>query len=188
MKKIDILIIILVLFSCCALFICGYYIGQDNYEPKIITEYETIEVVKWKTIKEICPIYVDKEVVTVKYIDKIVPVMKQQRYFESLEELKSFLEEDNTDNTIILIFNADGVVNFDGQCEDFAMQLQTRALEQGFILSTEIDKYKNLPFFTLSQSHPEADHMFNAAVIPSENAVYWIEPTTDEIHYWGRLD
>jgi len=157
----------------------GYYTATAN-NTENITEYVEVE-----KIVEV-PVEVITEIIRIEYVDR--EVYKGARYFESLEELTSWLAQDDTDSHLILTANADGVCFLNGACEDYAMQLQLNALTDGFILSTEIEKYKYLDCFTLPEALPETDHIFNLAIIPLENAYYWIEPQTDEIHYWGKLD
>ena len=101
-------------------------------------------------------------------------------HFSSTEEMELWLEGDDTDRVIILIADEDGKVKFDGQCEDFALQLQERALRDGYIVSFYVmgrleyrEHYKDtLPSGEL--------HALNLAVIGNE--VYLIEPQTDK--YW----
>ncbi len=78
------------------------------------------------------------------------------RNFSSLDELEWFLTEDETDEheNIRDVFD----------CSDFALMLQKNALEQGYVMNCQM-------LFT--------EHMMNMAV--AGDAVYYVEPTTDEI-------
>jgi hypothetical protein len=88
------------------------------------------------------------------------------RPFSSLRELKQFLEIDQTSE---LQYNRD----FD--CDDFAFNLSQNAMNMG---------YQIFPF-------AEGDHLKNVAHVSlgtKATAVYVIEPQTDEISLWGRVD
>ena len=78
------------------------------------------------------------------------------RNFSSLDELEWFLTEDKTDEHEYIrnVFD----------CSDFALMLQKNALEQGYLMNCQM-------LFT--------EHMMNMAI--AGDAVYYIEPTTDEI-------
>jgi hypothetical protein len=87
------------------------------------------------------------------------------RPFMSFKELKQFLEEDLTDEHIYS-------KNFD--CDDFAFMLSQNALNRG---------YQIFPF-------AEGDHLKNVAHVALGDSivVYAIEPQTDEIRIWGKVD
>lgn len=95
------------------------------------------------------------------------------REFTSLDELKAWLAEDDTDRWIYLVVGEDGVarrdINYD--CDDYALQLQRRAAMSGFMISVTIIEEQGRP------------HMINLACIG--NDIYYIEPQTDEVwcHY-----
>ena len=56
----------------------------------------------------------------------------------STEELEDFLAADDTDSRLVLTADSNGTVEFDGICEDRALQLRDRAMLQGKFLSVEI--------------------------------------------------
>ena len=87
------------------------------------------------------------------------------RPFRNYKELKQFLEEDLTDEHIYS-------KNFD--CDDFAFMLSQNALNKG---------YQIFPF-------AEGNHLKNVAHVALDDAivVYVIEPQTDEIDIWGKVD
>ena len=88
----------------------------------------------------------------------------QPRHFSSLEELKTWLANDNTNESL---YSPD---NF--SCIDFALTLQKCALADGYILSTEV--------------LPVGAHWVNAAVIG--DSVYYIEPQEDRIILEKKLE
>ena len=99
--------------------------------------------------------------------------------WESIEELASFLEKDDTDSHIVLVAGKDGVVRFNNQCEDRAIQLRDRAMQQG--------KYLALVPLHRNEYHkwygkwikPDHYHMICGAVIGEE--FYYVEPSDDKV-------
>jgi len=79
------------------------------------------------------------------------------RHFNSLEELKTWLVRDDTDQ---MVYARD-----EFNCINFALTLEERALADGYILSTEI--------------LPVAAHWVNIAVIGDR--MYLIEPQDDRV-------
>jgi hypothetical protein len=87
--------------------------------------------------------------------------------FGSVDELKAWLAEDDTDSTIYL-FGAGSISSYD--CDDYATALVYNALADGYLVSLQI----------------EGNHMLNSTVIG--NSIYYIEPQTDEVWLWGYRD
>jgi hypothetical protein len=87
------------------------------------------------------------------------------RPFINLKELKQFLKEDLTD---------EHVYSKDFDCDDFAFMLSQHAINKG---------YQIFPF-------AEGNHLKNVAHVAMDNAivVYTIEPQTDEVRLWGKID
>ncbi len=86
--------------------------------------------------------------------------------FRNLAELKQFLSADQTDKH-------DYGRDFD--CDDFAFLLSKNAISKG---------YQIFPF-------AEGSHLKNVAHVylgKDATAVYTVEPQTDEISLWGRVD
>jgi len=128
-------------------------------------------------------IYVDKEV---EYVDK------ELSPFSSVDELEQFLLGDDTDIHIFLTADSDGVVTYDGQCEDFAFQLRDRAKEIGKLLETETMtkaecvKYRQYIDEDISVLGANDGHYINKAVIGNE--VWFVEPGNDRIWLAYYLD
>ena len=89
-------------------------------------------------------------------LDKAQQRPEQLRYFKSIDEFKSWLAEDKTD---------DRRYSEDFNCLDFALMLQKNALEDGYIVSTE--------------SPPIANHWMNSVYI--NGSIYLVEPQRDEV-------
>jgi hypothetical protein len=87
------------------------------------------------------------------------------RPFTSFKELKQFLDEDLTDEYTYSR-------SFD--CDDFAFMLSQNALNKG---------YQVFPF-------AEGNHLKNVAHVALGDTivVYIVEPQTDEIRIWGKVD
>ncbi len=116
--------------------------------------------------------YVDREVV------KEVPVEKpvELREFTSLEELKAWLAEDDTDEFVYLFASKNGVCQQNDRydCDDYAFQLQKRAASCGFLISVTIINSRGMP------------HMINLAGI--SNNIYYIEPQSDKVWFYCNRD
>jgi len=110
----------------------------------------------------------DKEVMVAKLIEL--------REFTSLEELKSWLAEDDTDECVHLVVGEDGVSRLDVEydCDDYALRLQRQAARSGFLMSVTIIEEQGKP------------HMINLACIG--NDIYYIEPQTDEVRFYSHKD
>ena len=147
-------------------------------EPEIIKEVEVItEYVK-------VPVYINRveDVDRVEYVEKIVEVVKEVpiklENWESVEELKEFLDQDNPDIKILLIANEDGVVAFVDQCEDWAFQLIARAAEKGKrLIFVTINKGQYYQYYKKPLSEGKVHALVGALV--GDNELWYIEPTDD---------
>lgn len=112
-------------------------------------------------------VYYPVEVVKVKEVE----IPQQLRQFNDLEELVAWL---------------DGVNIWASDCDDFALELQGRALRDGYIISFEVI-YPN-EFNRLFSQKLKADtiHAINLVVIGNE--VYYIDPQAKEIAFAIYLD
>ena len=116
--------------------------------------------------------YVDREVVKEATSEKPI----EWREFTSLEELESWLAEDDTDRYVYLLAGEDGVPRNSAEydCDDYAIALQRRAAESGFLMSVTIIEEQGVP------------HMINLVCIG--NDIYYIEPQTDEVWFYCHRD
>ncbi len=131
-----------------------------------------VEVVKEIVKKEIEYRDVVREVVKEVTVEKLIA----QREFSSKEELEKWLGQDDTDEYIFYWVDDKGVPRTSDQydCDDYALQLQQRASEDGFLMSVSIVQ------------KPAGPHMINLATIG--NDVLYIEPQTDEVWFYSHLD
>ena len=84
------------------------------------------------------------------------------RQFTSVEELEAWLTGNDIDKREYIEFTYD--------CDDFAQDLMIAALEDGYLVSTEL----------------WSCHMLNSTIIG--NDIYTIEPMTDGVQFVGELD
>ena len=127
-----------------------------------------VEVVKEVVEKEIEYRDIVKEVMVEKPIE--------QSEFSSKEELEKWLAEDDGKTTVYFFTTPDGTEASSDKydCDDYAIDLQKRALKDGYLMSTSIiEKQGQL-------------HMINLATIG--NDVYYIEPQTDEVWFYCNRD
>lgn len=166
-------LIIAIAISFMVFYCLGAFIGKATFEPKVITQTETLvqTVTEYQTVEKI--VYVDKPVV--EYVDKIVEVPRELRDFSSFEELEQWL------SNIIWFKQPD----FD--CDDFALQVQDRALNDGYKLNVELiqsSEYNRL--FKKAKLRPNKIHAINSALIG--NKAYYVEPQTYEIVFVANID
>jgi hypothetical protein len=114
------------------------------------------------------------------------PVYRPLRYFRDLDELKGWLAQDDTDSLVIAQADSNGIMHTENQCEDYALELQERALRAGYIVSTET--LYQAEYYELYQRvmPPGVCHMVNLVVIGQDT--YIVDPDTDQIWYWHPLD
>lgn len=166
-------LIVAIAISFMGFYCLGAFIGKATFEPKVITQTETLvqTVTEYQTVEKI--VYVDKPVV--EYVDKIVEVPRELRDFSSFEELEQWL------SNIIWFKQPD----FD--CDDFALQVQDRALNDGYKLNVELiqsSEYNRL--FKKAKLPPNKIHAINSALIG--NKAYYIEPQNYEIVFVANTD
>lgn len=158
-----------------AILFVGFLGGSAlaNIPPEVIYEPYPVEVEVIKVE------YVPEYIIQKEYIIKEIPqriireVPREIKEFESLQELKQFLKDDDTDEILILypIRETGSVICLRGVCDHYALNLQRRALEAGYLMSTQMIEKDN------------EEHMINSATIGNE--IYYIEPQTDEVWLWG---
>ena len=160
-------------------FYIGTYVGEDAEEPKTLLVTET--KIKYQTVEKPVIQYVDKREVT--FIDRVERVPVELRNFGNLEELKRWLVRASTNITTIYFEQPDVTID----CDDFALALQRKALEDGYMMSFQIiesSKYNSL--FKSSKMPPDTLHAINLAIVG--NNAYYIEPQTGEVAFVVHLD
>lgn len=126
--------------------------------------------------------YIEETITETEYVDVVRTAPVKLRNFEDLEELERWLRGRNN-NTTVRFQQADMVLD----CDDYALEMQRKALEDGYIMSFEIigrSEYNELFKNTLPPG--QSLHAINLAII--DNSVYYIEPQTDEIILAAYMD
>lgn len=177
MKRI--LTIILILVCLLASYLQGYL----SHKPTHIIKYITLPPSYiYTTVKEITIVEVPKYIEVQKIITKVE--YKTLDDWDNKDELLNFIADDDTDTHIILKANSEGIISFDGQCEDFAIQLINRAEAIGkrlYFIPLHRSEYakwygESIPIGTY--------HAICCAIIG--NDVYYIEPQDDRC--WKALE
>lgn len=170
------------------LFPTGVVIGQATSAPQTTTNTNTnlntsfkptveTQLVETHTVQ-----YIDRPVTEVKYVERIKKVPIELRNFSDFEELKKWLEG-KKNVTTVRFQSPDAVVD----CDDYALELQHKALADGYIMSFEIigeSEYNVL--FKTPLPPSQSLHAINLVIIG--NDAYYIEPQTDEIVFAAHLD
>ena len=126
--------------------------------------------------------YLEETVYKTEYVDVIRHVPIELRNFSTLEELKKWLNENNQLDSIRFQQN-----NALSDCDDFAVELQQKALADGYIISFEIIKGIEYNELFIGQLPTEQSlHAINLSII--NNDVYYIEPQTCEVVHAAYLD
>ncbi len=190
---------LLILASAVLLFVFGGYIGQKYTAPRVITQYEVITVDR--VIEKVVYTPIEKVIETVVYkpVDKIVyqpveiPVVETVEiprpltYFENIDALRQWI---NNVNQVQIGFNVvdqnnHNLTKFD--CDDYARNLQDKALRDGYIISFEVIRASEYNSTFKEKKIPSnAIHAINSAIIGNE--VYYIEPQTKEIVFVANID
>jgi len=113
-----------------------------------------------------------REVVKEVTVEKLI----EQREFSSKEELEKWLAEDDTNEHVYLFMDDEGIARRSDKydCDDYALQLQRRAAESGFLTSVTLTRKGGRP------------HMINLVTV--DNDVYYVEPQDDEVSFYCHLD
>jgi hypothetical protein len=189
------------IFLILALLAAGWILGVKTQSPdvKILTvEVPSTPIVQEKVrVEEIeveKPVFIDR----IRYIERDIGtavrlidyVYTDLADWESVGELQAFLDADDTDTDVIMTNRAGGVIEFNGQCEDYAIQLRARAaaigknLEVIAIDSTEYNKW--LSYFGGSGITSGTYHALNMAIIGNE--IWYVEPQKDLCWHALNLD
>lgn len=169
-------------------FSAGAAIGQATPESQATTYTNTNldngfnPTVEARLIETHTVQYVEKPVVEVEYIERVKRVPAELRNFSDLEELKRWLE-DRKNPTTVRFQSLDTIVD----CDDYALELQHKALADGYIMSFEVigeSEYNAL--FKTPLPPTQSLHAINLVII--DNGAYYIEPQTDEIVFAAHLD
>ena len=162
-------------------FCAGTYLSPVASEPQTTSVIEPrveCQLVERHTIR-----YVDRPVTVVNNIERIQRVPAELHNFNNLEELKQWLAKIDTDTTTLYFQSPDALVD----CDDYALDLQHKALADGYIVSFEIIRRSEYNAVFKSKLPPSQSlHAINLAIIG--NDAYYIEPQTGETVFAAHLD
>ena len=143
-----------------------------SQSPNTVYVDKIVEVTKEIEIPVIERIYNNVEVEVEKYIYKY----KELKHWDNLDELESWLKINKL--PIVIIASNTGLVGFTNitqdaryDCDDYAIELQRKALEQGYIISLQLINNGFLNGVVVSP-HKEP-HMACLAIV--EKSIYYIE-------------
>ena len=168
-------------------FCLGTHFNQDAYASSQVVDTNTnistgfSSAVECQLVATHTVEYVKKPVTEVKYVERVESVPVVLHNFSNLEELKWWLEGKR--NVTTVYFQApDTIID----CDDYALELQQRALVDGYVMSFQIiepDKYNSL---FENKLPPNTLHAINLVLIG--NTAHYIEPQTGEIAFAAHLD
>lgn len=169
-----------ILITLALIFLAGAHFGQALPKLQAIVDYEV------HTVDKITGEDVHEPVESVIFNRNESP--EPLHYFQDLDELEQWLENieirDIGSDVVAKEINR-GAKSFD--CDDYALKLQEKALQDGYIMSFEVihsSEYSGL--FQQGQIPDGTIHAINSVIIGNE--VYYIEPKTHEIVFVAYLD
>ena len=157
----------------------GMYYGQETYEPKVLTVEVPVEKIR------VVNHYTDVPVEVTKEVEVVVETPILLREFDSLDELKAWLDRDQTDGKHMIFSWDGGEISLDGDsspnvwedpnfqdCDDYAVILQEAAAKDGYVVNVQLDIKKM--------------HALNSVFIG--NDIYFVEPQTDKVWFAYNRD
>jgi len=161
--------------------------GAGAFVSPVVSEAQTTTVteptVECRLVERHTVQYVNRPVTASGNVRSVQKIPVKLRNFNDLEELKQWLTG-VTNSTTTVYFQSP---HFKIDCDDYALDLQHRALSDGYILSFQVisrNKY-NAVFKGQLPPHQRL-HAINLAI--AGNTAYYIEPQTGEIVFAARLD
>lgn len=107
--------------------------------------------------------------------------------WSSVDELKLFLEADDTDTKVSLKADNSGNVSLEGYCEDRAIQLMDRAAAEGKRLSfVPLHPVEYLKWY--GEERGEFQYHAICGALVGTNQFYYIEPSDDRVWLAQYLD
>jgi hypothetical protein len=135
-------------------------------------ELEELKNTPPESVPVICPVVTEVPV----YIDKEVMVPRDFRVFDSAEELNEWLEAECL--PVTLIAGSTGRISLSSprttaeyDCDDYAEELQKKALAQGYLMSQQL--VYNGRLFGVKVSEYTGPHMGNLTMVGGD--IYYVE-------------
>ena len=162
-------------------FCAGTYVSPVAFEQQTTSVVEPR--VECRLVERHTVQYVDRPVTVVHNIEQVQRIPTELRNFNDLEELKQWLVAVDTNTTTVYFQLPDATVD----CDDYALDLQHKALTDGYIISFEVIGRGEYNAVFKGESPPSQSlHAINLAIIG--NNAYYIEPQTDEVVFAVHLD
>lgn len=159
----------------------GYLIGSTSTTSEAGT---VIKPIPPQVIEIEVPVEVVKEVEVIKEVKVVEEVPIKLRHFETVQELKDWLQQ--LDGRVVLKANAEGIIKFQGICDDVAMYLQDRAIEGGYKMSIEVLSRSEYHRWYGEWLDEDQLHAVNSAIIGNE--IWFIDFTSDKVWLAAYLD
>jgi hypothetical protein len=162
-------------------FYAGVFLSSDVFQPQAVAVMKP--VVECKLVERHTVRYVERPVAVLQNNREVRKTTADLRNFHNLEELEQWLAAVEA-NTTTVYFQLPGAAV---DCDDYALDLQLKALTDGFIISFEIvDRGEYEKLFKNELPSSQSLHAINLAII--DNSAYYIEPQTSEVVLAAYLD
>jgi hypothetical protein len=162
-------------------FLAGTCVIPVDSGPQIGTIIEP--GIKCRLVESHVVQYVDEPVILADDSGQSQGLPADLRYFSDLDEMEQWLATAITEVTSVYFQSPGSEVD----CDDYALDLQRKALADGYIISFQV--VRGSEYNTLFKSKlPSAQtlHAINSAIIG--NNVYYIEPQIGEVVFAAYLD
>ena len=175
-SKIIISIGVLSLAFCAGVWFCP--VTSESQAITVIKPTVECQLVESHTVQ-----YVDRPVTAVNNVERVREIPVELRNFNDLDELKQWLAEVAMNTNTVFFQRPDAPVD----CDDYALDLQCKALADGYILSFQVVSRSEYNAVFQGELPPgQSLHAINLAIIG--NNVYYVEPQTGEIAFAVYLD
>ena len=167
---------VLSLAFCAGVYLCP--VVSESQTSSVIGPTVECQLVESHTVQ-----YIDRPVTVVNNIERLQRIPVDLRNFKDLGELKQWLAAVAMNTTTIFFQLPDAPVD----CDDYALDLQRKALADGYILSFQVISRSEYNAVFQGELPPgQGLHAINLAIIG--NSVYYIEPQTGEVAFAIYLD
>jgi len=162
-------------------FWAGTCVSPAESGPQIRTVIEP--GIKCRLVESHVVRYIDEPVIQGGNTEQVQRLPAELRYFSDLEEMRLWLATAGAEVTSVYFQPSGSEVD----CDDYALDLQRKALADGYILSFQVIRGSEYnAFFKSKLPSAQTLHAINSAIIG--NNVYYIEPQTGEVVFAAYLD
>lgn len=162
-------------------FYSGIYLSRVESETQ--TTAVVVPTVECKLVERQMVYYVDRPITVAQSIERVGGLPVEPRHFRDLEELKQWLKAVEANSITVYFQLPDSTVD----CDDYALDLQRKALADGYIISFQVISRSEYNWLFNRELPPgESLHAINLAI--TGNSAYYIEPQTGDIVFAAHLD